>query len=1030
MWRKHTRRAQIGLRSFLLVSFLLLILTFPPNTLLKNASAQSGLSYVPISVTNNQPIPTQTPFQQSITINPSLYTQYESANLGNIRFFSSFSGSIFSNELFAWMESFSGSPTANLATSATIWISLPSGISSTSTITIYMVFENSSTNFDGVFWGEAPALSPSYGQYDNGANVFSVYNNGLALFPSAQTGTGGSGPITTSSAPSPNLHAITGSVSGGGGGANTWTTDGETSTSLPSSYVAQMLVYLGGSAPLTDLMTNVQSISTGQFYVFRFDARGGSYDLVGNYPSGGTSTNILAQSATTSLVGAWYQMTAIDSSDSLSLFKSNSFNLGSFGTLEAGPVLGKGYVGGGIAITTDGATSTEYWTMVSVRAYPPNGVMPSESTGSVMTVVPSAPYSTLYSQSNSTIQKPSIVLQTTSSPTYVPILITNSQAVPTRSGLQVPLNIDFNNFKSYLASDAGNIRFFNSTTFTPSYELPAWLELYSGNTSNGASTATNSEVWLSLKGTVIPASSSVTVYMVFESGVDFDGSYFGEAPQLSHVYGQFDNGANVFVYYNPAPSGTSGWTIKGVAGQTSSAPTGSHFKSTDAYYANSANGDYMDSLISNLGTNEVITFWVYTTGLGNVFFLDSSTGAGQMARIDSRGGGNWAGLATTTSWTQWTAPTSGLDEVANTWYKYDIVMNSTGASAYIGASANNISTLGTRANALTISNKGGYMGLVGDGLGSAYVTYWNGFVIRYYPTAGVMPTISVGAVVTPAISETVMPQLNEGSIGLASGMTFYESASPPTTCTSPTIDTNLTQPATSSSYLVASGSSVCLWSPKFSNSSALNTGSWVLNLWASATSAGTMKVSIYSTNSSGGVVSTILSNGVSNTITTSSSQVITSLAGSGANLAAGGYVEVVLGAPVSGPASFTIYWGNGQLTNFESPVLFNNVLAINNTSTSPWYLNLGVASSTNTARLSNLTAWFSSVASPQISLGSSVTSQQLLGPQVVISGSSTLYLYLNAAATSTGSSTVVVSLKVQSFQGGPYSQYTIILQLN
>lgn len=1027
--RKYTRRLQIGLQSFLLVS-LLLLLAFPSHNLFENVFAQGNPSYVPISLTNSQLVSTPVPFQQSITINPSLYSAYESANLGNVRFYASFSGSTFSNPLNAWMESFSGSPTANLATSATIWINISNGIAASSTITIYMVFGATSTQFDGISWGEAPSLSSTYGQYDNGGNVFSVYNDGRSLFASTQTGTGGSGPSVTTLAPSPHSYAITGSVNGGGGSANTWTINGETSTSLPTSYIAQMLVYLSGSAPLTDLMTNVQSISTGQFYAFRFDARGGSYDLVGSYPSGGTSTSILSQSATTSVTGTWYQMTAIDSSDSLSLYKSNSLNLGSFGTLEAGPVSGKGYTGGGIAVTTDGASSTEYWTMITVRAYPPNGIMPSENIGMLLTVAPSAPYSMLYPQSNSMIQTPSIVLQTTTSLSYVPIIITNSQGAPTRSGLQVPMNIDFNNYRSYLISDVGNIRFFNSSTFTTSYELPAWLELYSGNTTSAASTATNSEVWLSLKGTVIPGTSSITVYMVFESAMDFDGSYWGEAPQLSQTYGQFDNGANVFVYYNAAPSGTSGWAIRGTAGQTSSAPAGSHFQSTHAYYANSANGDYMDSQISNLGTNEVITFWVYTTGLGNVFFLDNSAGSGQMARIDSRGGGDWAGLASTTSWTLWNAPTSGLDVVASKWYKYDIVMNGTTATSYIGPSSNNISSLGSRANSLLVSNNGNYMGLVGDGLGSSYITYWNGFVVRYYPSGGAIPTISLGSVVTPAISEAVTPQRNEGSIGLASGMAFYESASAPITCNSPNIDTNLTQPSSSSSYPVVSGSSVCLWSPKFSNSSMLNTGTWILDLWASATSAGTMQISIYNTNSTGGVVSTILSNGASSTISTSQSQLITRFTGSGANLGAGGYIEVVLTAATSGPASFTIYWGKGQLTNFESPMLFNDVLAINNTSTSPWYVNLDFASGSNTARLSNLTVWFSSATTPQIALGSSISPQQLQGSQVVLSGSSTIYLCLNANATSTGTSKVVISLKVQSFQGGPYSQYTITLELS
>src|SRR2546428_12450609 len=40
-----------------------------------------------------------------------------------------------------------------------------------------MLFYPLSTNFDGVYWGEARGLSGSYGQYDNGANVFGNYWN-------------------------------------------------------------------------------------------------------------------------------------------------------------------------------------------------------------------------------------------------------------------------------------------------------------------------------------------------------------------------------------------------------------------------------------------------------------------------------------------------------------------------------------------------------------------------------------------------------------------------------------------------------------------------------------------------------------------------------------------------------------------------------------------------------------------------------------------------------------------------------------
>jgi hypothetical protein len=333
----------------------------------------------------------------------------------------------------------------------------------------------------------------------------------------------------------------------------------------------------------------------------------------------------------------------------------------------------------------------------------------------------------------------------TSQLTYVPITLTNSQSAATQDDLQVLINVDFNSYAYFLASNVGNIRFYNSTNFVIANELPAWLENYTGG-SGTPSTATTSDVWVKLAGTLIPANSYTTIYMLFESvGTTFDGVYWGEAPQLSSTYGEYDNGANVFLYYNVAPESLYGWTIVGSAGLVSTAPTGSYFKTAQAYYAYSANGDYLYSEVPGFASNEIVTFWTYTTGLGNVYYLASAAGAGQMARLDSRGGGDYSGLATTTKWTSWTAPGSGLDETKDLWYKYDIVINGATATSYIGSTTNNLGTLGTQANTLAVSNDGTYMGLIGDALGASYISYWNGLIIRYMPPSDVAPSVNFGS---------------------------------------------------------------------------------------------------------------------------------------------------------------------------------------------------------------------------------------------------------------------------------------------
>jgi len=132
-----------------------------------SSQSSSSALYVPITIDNSQSAATPSPFQQIIQFNPSSYAQYENSNLGNIRFYQG------STELHSWCES----GCSSTASQATFWINLPSGIPANSVVTVNMAFEPTSTNYDGVYAGEAPQLSPTYGEYDNGASVFNFYDN-------------------------------------------------------------------------------------------------------------------------------------------------------------------------------------------------------------------------------------------------------------------------------------------------------------------------------------------------------------------------------------------------------------------------------------------------------------------------------------------------------------------------------------------------------------------------------------------------------------------------------------------------------------------------------------------------------------------------------------------------------------------------------------------------------------------------------------------------------------------------------------
>ncbi len=117
---------------------------------------------------------TSSTFQQKVTWDPVTYAAYEASDLGNVRFCAD---DACNTPLYAWLESCTGT-CGTSATLATAWVKLTSAIAgSGGALTVYMCFESTSTEFDGVYWGEAPDLSPSYAQYDNGANVFSLYDN-------------------------------------------------------------------------------------------------------------------------------------------------------------------------------------------------------------------------------------------------------------------------------------------------------------------------------------------------------------------------------------------------------------------------------------------------------------------------------------------------------------------------------------------------------------------------------------------------------------------------------------------------------------------------------------------------------------------------------------------------------------------------------------------------------------------------------------------------------------------------------------
>ncbi len=251
-----------------------------------------------------------------------------------------------------------------------------------------------------------------------------------------------------------------------------------------------------------------------------------------------------------------------------------------------------------------------------------------------------------------------------------------------------------------------------------------------------------------------------------------------------------------------------------------------------------------------------------------------------------------------------------------------------------------------------------------------------------------------------------------------------------------TADTSLTSPGTSGSQVLTATTSAYLWSAAYSSGETLYPGVWTADLWASAATSGTLLVSAYAVNSSNNIVATLLTTGSTVTVGTSKGESKTTFSMAGGTVPANGRIMVVVTAPAGGPASFTLYWGSGQLTNFQTPPKYDYVLTISSPAGTSWNVNLAVASSSGIARLTNATVWLKvpdsptyTVFSQQIALLSGAFTKSA-GSSVSLAASTTMYVYLYATASSVGTSTIVLTLRVQPSSTTPYSLYTVVLTVN
>ena len=331
-------------------------------------TAPTGIQYyVAVNITNNQTTAIISPFQQMINITESSFGNYivYNNNFANFEYFYA-NGTMIP----AWIES-------NSSGKLITWAKLTPIILPNGKLTIYLGFANKTTNLlsssgtTGI--GEAPQLSSTYAQYDDGASVFNNYWNfaGTSLPNGFTSVVGKYGSVTVNnglnislSSPAWGTYVISSSTYASGNILDAYFESSEPSTDKGSS--GATLVWTGSSPGVTasygigwqsPTSTSVEQLET----VTNYEQGGATFPFsyVGTTETFNNNMNVMSLyiNSTGDLGNSWY----------------NYISLSASSTAQPIP---NGY----IMLQTTRRSQFVQW--LRTRAYP-NGTMPSVSFGSV-----------------------------------------------------------------------------------------------------------------------------------------------------------------------------------------------------------------------------------------------------------------------------------------------------------------------------------------------------------------------------------------------------------------------------------------------------------------------------------------------------------------------------------------------------------------------------------------------------------------------------------------------------------------------
>lgn len=312
--------------------------------------ASGTLYYVPVTITNSQSTATPATFQTMITVDSSTYSSYLASNLQNVNWQDG-AGNI----LDSWLES----GNSNSSTASVYWVKLTTAIPASSSTTIYLCFYSTSTNnFNTTTTGEAPTLSGTYGQYDNGANVFSNYWN-----------------FAGTSLPS-GWSAVNATVSVSNG-LNVTTNSGYNWIGAYTTATTPNLSVIDTYAKTTSTNFNYGLNIATNNVAFQDQAGGPPSEFI--FGTGGSPTSPPTANGAaggTGIAGTMLVLSAFVNSGAPILQANYSTQVTGSYSITTPTQIGLG----------SSATNSAFFQWARTRAYPPNATMPSSSFGSVTTV--------------------------------------------------------------------------------------------------------------------------------------------------------------------------------------------------------------------------------------------------------------------------------------------------------------------------------------------------------------------------------------------------------------------------------------------------------------------------------------------------------------------------------------------------------------------------------------------------------------------------------------------------------------------